>query len=132
MILPQSQMLDVEPQGSILTLLAFILVCLILPNSSLLLSFWNGTVYFVPLYIANMQFPPLPPLHLPPSPPCPSFTAMSLLEEARLLNSVRTQMAETFLKLYQCVLCHGIGCGWWRWKVMGPLETVASLAGVGC
>lgn len=47
---------------------------------------------------------------------------MSLLEEARLLNSVRTQMAETFLKLYQCVLCHGIGCGggggrlWDLWK----------------
>lgn len=67
MILPQSQMLDVEPQGSVLTLLAFILVCLILPNSSLLLSFWNGTVYFMPLYIANMQFPPLPPPHAPHS-----------------------------------------------------------------
>lgn len=102
MLLSQIQMLDVEPQGFSLTLLAFILVWSHL--FLMLLSFLFELGMFILCHgtwqVCNSLHP-----HLSTSPsPTHSFTAKSFLEEIGLLNSVRTRGSE-ILKIVPNVFC---------------------------
>ena len=118
-LLPQIQMLNVEPQGFILTLLALFWLGLIFPNSSSLLSFWNGDVYCTDCKHAI----PSTLSSLPPHPPClqpPHSWLRVFWKRLAFWTVLELRWQRDSWNCTECVLCHstvGDGGGGRLWNL---------------